>query len=62
MNAEDKDNLLLGRRLGQGDFKDKESGDIQQGTFWLKGKVGTKQLASFGKGFDVWNTYISARD
>ena len=60
MDANNEDNLLLGRKLGQHEFKDKESGDTKEGMFWVKGKVGENHLVSHGKGFNVWNAYIKS--
>lgn len=54
------DDHLIGRKLGQHQFKDKESGATKEGTFWVKGKVGDNHLVSFGEGFSVWNAYIKS--
>ncbi|KAL7538307.1 hypothetical protein ACHAXR_008452 [Thalassiosira sp. AJA248-18] len=56
IDTNDEDSLL-GRKLGQFEFKDKESGNMIKGMFWVKGKVGKKRLVSFGEGFNVWNAY-----
>jgi len=60
MDANNEDNLLLGRKLGQHEFEDKESGDTKEGMFWVKGKVGDNHLVSHGKGFNVLNAYIKS--
>ena len=56
MDVDDRDNLLVGQKLGHVEFKDKDS--RKEGTFWMKGKVGKNQLVSFDEGFNVWNAYI----
>ncbi len=55
MTNGDEDNLRLGRKIGHFEFEDNESG----GMFWIKGVVGGKVLVSFGKGYNVWNSFIA---
>ena len=50
----DDDNV--GREHGQFEFKDKKSGEMQNGLFWCKG-LGNKGVITCGKGYNVWNSY-----
>ena len=59
MHADDKGNLLYGTSHGPAVFKDEESGRSKKGMFWVKSKVGDRHLVSFGKGFNVWNSFIT---
>ena len=49
----------LGRKKGHFEFEDYEAGDKKEGMFWIKGVLGGKVLVSFGKGYNVWNSFIS---
>lgn len=48
--------ILVGERLGEVDVSDSDG--IKKGSFWVKAKVNSKCLASYGKGFNVWNTMV----
>ena len=64
MDADNNDNDLIGRKLGQVEFKDTVSGEAKEGMFWIKGKVGKRgsHLVSCGEGFNVWNAKQSIGD
>ena len=64
MDVDNKDNDLIGRKLGQADFKDTVSGETKEGMYWIKGKVGKRgsHLVSCGEGFNVWNAKQSIGD
>lgn len=62
MDVDGEVNLLLGRKLGNVEFKDNHSGDTREGVFWAKGKVGDNHLVTSGEGFQVWNAYIKYQD
>lgn len=59
MNVDEKDNLLCGRSHGPVTFKDIESDHFEEGMFWVKSNIGERQLVSFGKGYKVWNSFIT---
>lgn len=59
MTNSDENNFRIGRKIGHFEFEDSELGDAKGGMFWLKGIFGGKYLVTFGKGYNVWNSFIT---
>jgi hypothetical protein len=59
MTLGDNGNLTIGREIGHFEFEDYKAGKKKEGMFWMKGVWGGKVLVSFGKGYNVWNSFIS---
>ncbi len=60
MTLGEEDNVTtLGQKKGHFEFEDYEAGDTKEGIFWIKGVLGEQVLVSFGKGYYVWNSFIS---